>query len=198
VEGRASLSREVGADLRIRNLAIGSLWMLPAFAAFAVFSPWHTLAALAAVLATCALFLRGVRRKLGGVTGDCLGCLCYLVQIVVLLVAAAQPGASSLPSPPGSGAAQNVAVPVHKPCPVSVPVVCTTTPRGVVAISRGLSEAIPPDGVSRASFDPAGVAAFDQRISSLNSQTRSRMLARLRGAVSFPSRPAVSLRSTPG
>jgi adenosylcobinamide-GDP ribazoletransferase len=92
VEGRASLSREVGADLRIRNLAIGSLWTLPAVAAFAVFSPWLALAALAAVLAACALFLRGVRRKLGGVTGDCLGCLCYLVQIVVLLVAAAQPG----------------------------------------------------------------------------------------------------------
>ena len=103
VEGRASLSREVGADLRIRNLAIGSLWMLPAVTAFAVFIPWHALAALVAVLMTCALFLLGVRRKLGGVTGDCLGCLCYVVQIVVLLVAAAQVGERGiLSSFPGS------------------------------------------------------------------------------------------------
>lgn len=92
VEGRESLSRDVGGELGLRGLAISSLWTVPAIAAFAAVRPWHALAALAGACATCVFFLRGVRRKLGGVTGDCLGCLCYVVQLVVLLAAAAQFG----------------------------------------------------------------------------------------------------------
>lgn len=89
---RESLARQVGGQLSWRELLEASFWTLPAAGAFAVLMPEQFALAVVLLVPTLWFFLRGVHRKLGGVTGDCLGCLGYLAQVVVLLAAAARIG----------------------------------------------------------------------------------------------------------
>jgi adenosylcobinamide-GDP ribazoletransferase len=86
---RESLSRSMSGSSG-RELLLATLWTLPAAVWMAVQMPEQ--AALAALLLALAVlwFARLVKRRLGGTTGDCLGCIAYLSQVVVLLAAAAR------------------------------------------------------------------------------------------------------------
>lgn len=92
--GQVSLARDVGQQLGSRHVAIGAVWAAPGAVALALMAPWRSALAVVflAVLVIC--FYLYLRRRLGGATGDCLGCLCYLGQIAVLLAATAR-----LPAP---------------------------------------------------------------------------------------------------
>ena len=92
IGNRGSQTRDIGRRLSVRELAVSTLGVLPPVVLFAVWMPGRS--ALAAVLIAFATwrFLRLVRRKLTGVTGDCLGFIGYSGQVLVLLAAAATSG----------------------------------------------------------------------------------------------------------
>lgn len=92
VENRASLARDVGSRVKSRTVFTGAAFAAPALVLLAWIMPVRALMAAAATALVMAILLRSVMRTLGGITGDCLGCLAYLVQVAVLLCAAAQPG----------------------------------------------------------------------------------------------------------
>ena len=86
---RASLSRDVGQPLGPGRLALGTglaaLGCLP----LALVAPGRLGGMVLAVAVLTILVVRYVRRRLGGMTGDCLGFVCYSAQVACLLVAAA-------------------------------------------------------------------------------------------------------------
>ena len=87
--GRESLSPRSAAPCRGRRVESG-LWALAAIAPFAVLLPLQFLFAVALLIPVVGGLLHLVLRKLGGMTGDCLGCVGYVSQVVVLLAAAAR------------------------------------------------------------------------------------------------------------
>ncbi|MEM6795469.1 MAG: adenosylcobinamide-GDP ribazoletransferase [Acidobacteriota bacterium] len=93
-QDRPGLASDVGQEIGGRHVVAAGLWLTPALAAMAWLQPAHL--ALAAVLVALAAgwVYRTLRRRLGGSTGDALGCVCYLTQVAVLLAAAAR-----LPTP---------------------------------------------------------------------------------------------------
>lgn len=86
----ASLSRDIGARMGWRDLCYSSVLCLPAVAPFALLMPMQFLLAILLLVPAIWTLWRSIRRKLGGVTGDCLGCACYISQVLVLLAAAAK------------------------------------------------------------------------------------------------------------
>jgi adenosylcobinamide-GDP ribazoletransferase len=90
VPGRDGLARDMAETLSVREVVLGGLLTLPGVVAWAVFHPYRFAAALLTLMVFVWVFVMYVRRRLGGVTGDCLGCACYVAQILVLLVAAAR------------------------------------------------------------------------------------------------------------
>lgn len=88
--GRESLSRTIGCALSRRERVESGLWALAAIAPFAVLCPLQFLFAVALLIPVVGGLLHLVLRKLGGMTGDCLGCVGYVSQVVVLLAAAAR------------------------------------------------------------------------------------------------------------
>jgi adenosylcobinamide-GDP ribazoletransferase len=90
VPGRAGLARDVGERLTVGEVLLGGLLTLPGVVAWAVADLLAFAGALVALLVFDGVFVAYVRRRLGGVTGDCLGCACYFGQIIVLLAATAR------------------------------------------------------------------------------------------------------------
>ena len=88
VAERASISRDVGQAIGPGRLAVGTLLAGPGCLPLALAHPGLFGGMLLGVLAATLVLVRFVRRRLGGVTGDCLGTLCYAAQVVTLLVAA--------------------------------------------------------------------------------------------------------------
>jgi adenosylcobinamide-GDP ribazoletransferase len=87
IANRESLSRDVGAQMTFKDLAIASFCALPSLVLFGWLMPVQCL--IAVVLLFVAIwFRRLVLHKLGGITGDCLGFIGYLGQLIILLVAA--------------------------------------------------------------------------------------------------------------
>ncbi len=84
---RESISRDVGRRIGPGRVALGTalagLGCLP----LAVASPGRLGLAVVAVMALTAWVVVYVRKRLGGITGDCLGFLCYASQVAALLVA---------------------------------------------------------------------------------------------------------------
>jgi len=70
------------------NLAASGFWVLVATAPFAILLPAQFVVAVLLLVPAVGGLLLVVRRRLGGSTGDCLGCLVYVGQVVVLLAAA--------------------------------------------------------------------------------------------------------------
>lgn len=91
-----SLTRDVGHRLTGRDVVLASLGGIPFVAVFAYLQPLHFLAAVGLVSLGAWSFFRQVRKRIGGMTGDCLGCLGYVSQILVLLAAAMQIDLGSL------------------------------------------------------------------------------------------------------
>ena len=89
VPGRTSLAQDVGEKTASREVVYGSLLALPGIVAWAVCCPGCVAIAVVVLLLFAAAFVHYVRRRLGGVTGDCLGCACYGGQLIVLLIASA-------------------------------------------------------------------------------------------------------------
>jgi cobalamin synthase len=54
--------------------------------------PIQCLSAAVVLAITLPWFLQFVNRRLGGVTGDCLGCIGFATQLIVLLAAATKIG----------------------------------------------------------------------------------------------------------
>lgn len=88
--GQVSMARDVGQQLGWRHVAAGALLAAPGAFALAWVAPLQAALAALLLVALVGYFYVYLRRRLGGVTGDCLGCLCYLGQIAVLLAAAAR------------------------------------------------------------------------------------------------------------
>jgi adenosylcobinamide-GDP ribazoletransferase len=90
VAGRSSLANEVGGRLSLKQVILSGLGAVPAAVFFAGFMPFQSLAAIALVAAAVWWILHGIRRRLGGLTGDCLGCIGYVAQVLILLAAASR------------------------------------------------------------------------------------------------------------
>jgi len=90
VAGRESLSQALGADLKPSDLLAGSFCCLLGAAPFAFSMPKQFLLALALTAPAVAILMQRIQRRLGGLTGDCLGCVCFVTQTLVLLAAAAR------------------------------------------------------------------------------------------------------------
>jgi len=101
--GRESLSRDVGPGVGGRQVILGLVLTLPSLLWIFALKPWHTLAALLAAALFAMAFRAYLDRHIGGVTGDCLGALCYMTQVLVLLVWAAEPTIHTPPSLPPLG-----------------------------------------------------------------------------------------------
>ena len=93
---REGLAQSMGGRLTSRELLLATAWALPAAALFAACDPLGALLSLLLLTAAVLWFLRLVRRRLGGTTGDCAGCIGYVANTLILLSAAAQVGAATL------------------------------------------------------------------------------------------------------
>ena len=89
VADRESLSRDIGRQIGWKRLLLGTMMAVPGCFWLALMSPGRLAIACAGVVGLIALLVRYVGRRLGGMSGDCLGFLCYASQVVVLLITAA-------------------------------------------------------------------------------------------------------------
>ncbi len=90
LQGRDSIAKDAGQGAAWSDALVAAVVSVPGIAWYAWLQPLRLAIALGALGVTLFLFLGVVRRRLGGITGDCLGCLCYLSQLVVLLTACAK------------------------------------------------------------------------------------------------------------
>jgi adenosylcobinamide-GDP ribazoletransferase len=90
VPERPSLAHLVGRQRVSGHLLGAALTGLPAVLPLALLWPARFALALVAVVALTAAFVYYLRRRIGGITGDCVGAISYLSQIVVLLCCAAR------------------------------------------------------------------------------------------------------------
>jgi adenosylcobinamide-GDP ribazoletransferase len=89
VPERASLAKEVGHRTGNRELVCGGLLCIPGGIAWIALSPARAAVALIVSAAVTAWFAGYVKRRIDGLTGDCMGAICYICQVIVLLVSAA-------------------------------------------------------------------------------------------------------------
>ncbi len=90
LQGRDSIAKDAGQGATWSDVMVAVVVSVPGVAWYAWLQPVRLAIAAGALGLTLFLYLRVVRRRLGGITGDCLGCLCYLSQLVVLLAACAK------------------------------------------------------------------------------------------------------------
>jgi adenosylcobinamide-GDP ribazoletransferase len=87
---REGLANDVSGQVNAKTLLYGSLFALPAISSLTVYAPFVVPISIAACSLFC-LWLSGyLKRRLGGVTGDCLGFSAYTGQLLVLLTFAAK------------------------------------------------------------------------------------------------------------
>ena len=89
IANRDGLAKDIGQQLTLREVALGTLAALPAMLWLGWLDPWRLLAAILVVVVTVGVWGLIVVRRLGGITGDCLGAGCYFAQLGVLLVCCA-------------------------------------------------------------------------------------------------------------
>jgi adenosylcobinamide-GDP ribazoletransferase len=90
IADRPSLARDLGQTLTGREVLLGLLVaVLPALP-MGLLMPLRLAAAAAGMALFLAWFVPYLRRRLGGVTGDCLGFSCYAGQLILLLAASAR------------------------------------------------------------------------------------------------------------
>lgn len=92
IENRESLSRDVGSQMTCKDLVIASVCAAPGLVLFGWLMPIQCAVAVGLLLVAALWFRKLVLHKLGGITGDCLGFIGSLGQLIVLLVAAAEVG----------------------------------------------------------------------------------------------------------
>ena len=89
VADRESLSRSMSRELGVADLAWATFFMSLAAAPWVYLQPANSSLALLLIALAMGCLLRLIRRRLGGISGDCLGCLACVTQLLVLLAAAA-------------------------------------------------------------------------------------------------------------
>ena len=87
VPERPSLARQAGRQTFGHVLA-GALLAVPGILPLASASPLPLGVSIAVVIAVTVLFVLYLRRRIGGMTGDGVGAVCYLSQVAVLLCCA--------------------------------------------------------------------------------------------------------------
>lgn len=96
-QGEGSKARALVADLQWASFGVSTAWALPAMSWLVWASGWATLAWTLLAMGLLTWRLGGIfRRRLGGITGDCLGATQQLTELVVYLVLAVRL-ASSMP-----------------------------------------------------------------------------------------------------
>lgn len=90
IVNRESLTRDVAKQMSWQSFAASGLGAAPAMGLFAYLMPLHALLAVGLVAAALLMIASRIHRRLGGITGDCLGCIAYVSQVLVLLSAAAR------------------------------------------------------------------------------------------------------------
>ncbi|WP_298091469.1 adenosylcobinamide-GDP ribazoletransferase [uncultured Sphingomonas sp.] len=81
------VAKDIGRLPR-RSFWLAAVTVLPAFTLLAATGRWTASIVLVVIAAMLVWIARGVRRRIGGSTGDCLGFAAYAGQVVVLLVVA--------------------------------------------------------------------------------------------------------------
>ena len=88
-QGEGSKARALVADLQWASFGVSTAWALPAMAWLVWASGWATLAWTLLAMGLLTWRLGGIfRRRLGGITGDCLGATQQLTELAVYLVLA--------------------------------------------------------------------------------------------------------------
>jgi len=87
---RHSLAIDIGSRVTPWQVGVASLWLLPGAGILCLYLPLQC--ALAGGLFALVLvgYLQLVRQRLGGTTGDCIGCFGYVAHVIVLLALAAR------------------------------------------------------------------------------------------------------------
>jgi adenosylcobinamide-GDP ribazoletransferase len=89
VESRQSLAKEAGHNTKIKDMIIAALIIFPVFMIWGYLMPVKMLISLGIIVILLGVVLRKIHKLIGGITGDCLGMICYMTQIVILVVCAA-------------------------------------------------------------------------------------------------------------
>jgi adenosylcobinamide-GDP ribazoletransferase len=84
-----TLGRDVAAGVRTQDVIVALITSLPGLLPFALNAPLAMLAAGAAAVVFLIWFRALLMRRVGGVTGDCLGFAAYAGQLLLLMAAAA-------------------------------------------------------------------------------------------------------------
>jgi adenosylcobinamide-GDP ribazoletransferase len=92
VPGRAGLARDIGPRPGVSTLLVATMLVFPALGLFVFWSPLSALLTLLTSFVFVAWLASLLQRRLGGLTGDCLGFACYMGQLILLLAAAARLG----------------------------------------------------------------------------------------------------------
>jgi adenosylcobinamide-GDP ribazoletransferase len=90
VPGRAGLAKDIGHRPGVRTVVLAALPACPALVPLAVFSVVRASVAVVVTAGFLAALVPYLRRRIGGVTGDCLGFAGYVGQLIVLLVVSAR------------------------------------------------------------------------------------------------------------
>jgi adenosylcobinamide-GDP ribazoletransferase len=88
VAGSSGLGSAATTTVRPRDVALAVVTSLPGLLPFAVIAPIELLGALIAIGAFLLWFRVLVVKRVGGITGDCLGFAVYVGQLLVLMAAA--------------------------------------------------------------------------------------------------------------
>lgn len=82
---RASLAKDIGVQLKPKDLIRSGIPVILPAMVMLYFAPIGMLFGMIAMSIVTLVFGEYVNRRLQGITGDCLGCCCYLLQCVSLL-----------------------------------------------------------------------------------------------------------------
>lgn len=86
VSDRASTARDVAEQLHLREVLLSLAMCAVVLGPMVVMEPLRMMIAVLVIVSMTMFFVRYVERRIGGITGDCLGCLCYLAQVAILLI----------------------------------------------------------------------------------------------------------------
>jgi adenosylcobinamide-GDP ribazoletransferase len=87
VDDRQTMARDIAGPHAGRSIGLGLLFGLPAVIPWIMLDPVAVLVSLGLSALVLIVYRGQIIRRVGGSTGDLLGCSAYLVQLVVLLVA---------------------------------------------------------------------------------------------------------------
>jgi adenosylcobinamide-GDP ribazoletransferase len=85
IPNRDGLSKDVGQQIGRFQFIAGTILTIPVVLFTGFFQPWGAIVAIFAVVIFVFAWSAYVKWRIGGLTGDCLGTVCYVSQCLVLL-----------------------------------------------------------------------------------------------------------------